>query len=452
MTNVLSKDQPGSLAPAHSPTVRRTVVVGLTVLALGAVPWASTSASSTAASSTSAIPNRAPKPAPSAAVINDWSETAVAVVQTDAKRPGPEQFLWYGFVDAAVYNAVVGIEGRYAEYKWHERGPRSASSEAAAAAAAHRVLLTYFPASQSRLDAAYTASLAKIPDGKAEDDGVRFGERAASRIIHLRENDGRGAPVTYDKPPAPGVWRSTLPANAPMVDPWLAKVRPMLLGSSDQFRPGPPPALTSKAYTKDFAEVKAMGAKTGSARNAAQTETGRFFSDVLPVQFQAAYRGYVQRHGLDIVEAARLFAATGTATADAAITAWDSKLNYGQWRPITAIQLADTDGNPATAPDPSWLPLLDTPPYPDYISGHCINDGAVMRLLSRLTGGDIDFRISSAVTGTTRTYTSEKDYNRDVINARVWGGVHLRTSDVVANKVGGRIGEWALDHYFKPLR
>ncbi|MCT9080927.1 vanadium-dependent haloperoxidase [Streptomyces fulvoviolaceus] len=406
------------------------------------MPWAASAAAPQQPTARTASPQ----------VILDWSETAVATVHTDAKRPVPEQLLWYGFVSAAVYNAVVGIEGRYTPYKWHERGPRGASSEAAAAAAAHRVLLTYFPASQARLDAALTASLAKIPDGRAEDKGVAFGERAAARIVQLRENDGRGAPVTYDRPPAPGVWRPTLPANAPFAVPWLGQVRPMLLDSPDQFLPGAPPTLTSKAYTREFAEVKAVGARTGSTRTAQQTETARFFSDALPLQVQAANRGYVQRHGLGIVDAARLFAATGTAMADATITGWNAKFTYAQWRPITAIQLADTDGNPATAADPSWLPLLDTPPYPDWVSGHNVNDGAVMSVLNRLTGGDIDFRISSAVTGTSRTYTSAADYNRDVIDARVWGGLHFRSSDVVANRTGGRIGSYALAHYFKPIK
>ncbi|MFJ9006983.1 vanadium-dependent haloperoxidase [Streptomyces canus] len=424
----------------RNPTPHALVLLtGLVALALGTVP---------ATATTSAAPHHRT----SAGVILDWSETAVATVHTDARRPAAEQFLWYGFVDAAVYNAVVGIEGRYTEYKWHERGPRKASAEAAAAAAAHKVLLTYFPASKARLDTAYTVSLANIPDGKAEKQGVRFGERAADRIIELRRNDGRGAPVTYDKAPAPGIWRPTAPANAPFAVPWLAKVRPLLVGSPDRFLPGPPPALTSRTYTRDFAEVKAVGARNSTTRTATQTETARFFSDVLPVQFQAAYRGYTARHGLDLGDAARLFAATGTATADAAITAWNSKLTYGQWRPITAIQLADTDGNPSTAPDPSWLPLLDTPPYPDWVSGHNINDGAVMAVLNRLTGGDVDFRISSAVTGTTRTYGSAAAYNRDVIDARVWGGLHFRSSDVVANRTGGRIGSWAMDHYFRPLR
>ncbi|MGW2521242.1 hypothetical protein ACWC09_30355 [Streptomyces sp. NPDC001617] len=155
---IVAKDLYGPLAPPRSRTVRRTLLVGLTVLALGALPWAA------AGSTTAAHPAT-----PGAGVITDWSETAVAVVNTDAKRPPAEQTLWYGFVDAAVYDAVVGIEGRYAEYKWHVRGPRHASPEAAAAAAAHRVLLTYFPASQARIDSAYTASLAKIPDGRAEE-------------------------------------------------------------------------------------------------------------------------------------------------------------------------------------------------------------------------------------------------------------------------------------------
>ncbi|WP_405543490.1 vanadium-dependent haloperoxidase [Streptomyces phaeochromogenes] len=430
-------------APPPSRTVRRSLVVGLTALALGALPWAPTAAT--------ASPDRAPARVPGAEVITDWSETAAAVVSVDAGRPTAEPFLWYGFVSAAVYNAVVGIEGRYTPYKWHQRGPRAASSEAAAAAAARRVLLTYFPASKARIDTAYTASLARIPDGKAEDRGVRFGERAAARIVELRENDGRENPVTYDKEPAPGVWRPTPPGFRPFVNPWLGKLRPMLFDSPDRFMPGPPPALTSKRYARDFAEVKSMGARNSPGRTARQTETARFFSDPLPQQLQAAYRDHTARHGLDIVEAARLFAAANTASADATITTWNSKFTHALWRPITAIRLAETDGNPATEADPSWEPLLNTPPYPEFIGGHCANDGAVMAVLDRLTGGDIDLRVSSAVTGTTRTYTRSADYNRDVINARIWGGIHFRTADVVGNRIGRHIGNWALDRYFTPM-
>ncbi|MGI5457991.1 vanadium-dependent haloperoxidase [Streptomyces sp. CA-249302] len=420
--------------------LRRTFAVGLTALALAALPWAPEAATA------------APRPVPGSGVVNDWNKTAVDVVFGDAKRPTAEPFLWYGFVQAAVYNAVVGIEGRYAEYKWDVRGPRNASSEAAAAAAARRVLLTYFPASRKRIDAAYTASLGKIPDGKAERAGVAFGEKAARRIIQLREHDGRDAEVAFDPKPAPGVWRPAPPNYSPAVNPWLGKVRPMTFGSPDKFLPGPPPALTSERYARDLAETKAVGGKNSSERSPYGTETALFFSDPLPQQLQAGYRDHVARHRLDIVEAARLFAALNTAAADATITTWNAKFGYAFWRPIHAIRLADTDGNPATEADPSWEPLLNTPPYPEYIGGHCANDGAVMAVLDRLTGGDIDLRLHSAVTGTTRTYTSARDYNHDVINARIWSGIHFRTADVVGNRIGRRIGHWTLDHYFQPLR
>ncbi|MEU6356407.1 vanadium-dependent haloperoxidase [Streptomyces sp. NPDC047072] len=415
----------------------RALTTVLSALALTALPWAAT-------------PSRA-APEPSAAVITDWSRTAMDVVAVDAQRPTAEPFLWYGFVSTAVYNAVVGIEGRYAPYKWHAHGPREASSEAAAAAAARKVLLTYFPASKRRIETAYAASLAKIPDGRAEKQGVRFGERAADRIIALRENDGRGAEVPFDPKPAPGVWRPAPPSYSPAVNPWLGKVRPMTFDDPARFVPGPPPALTSKRYARDLAEVKAVGARNSTARTPWQTETALFFSDPLPQQLQRAYADHVTRHKLDIVDAARLFAAANTAAADATITTWNAKFGYAFWRPVHAVRLADTDSNPATEADPAWEPLLRTPPYPEYIGGHCANDGAVMAVLDGLTGGDIDLRVSSAVTGTTRTYTRAADFNRDVIGARIWSGIHFRTADVVGNEVGRRIGERTLERYFRPL-
>ncbi|MEU6378540.1 vanadium-dependent haloperoxidase [Streptomyces sp. NPDC046909] len=423
-----------------SRTLRRALLAGLTGL---------TALSLAAAPSASAAD---PGETPNAEVITDWNLTAVQVVADDAKRPTAEPFLWYGFVSAAVYNAVVGIEGRYAEYKWDVRGPRHASSEAAAAAAAHRVLLTYFPKSQARIDAAYADSLAKIPDGTAEDQGVRFGERAAERIIELREDDGRDSQVAFSPTPGPGVWQPAPPDYRPAAIPWLSKVRPMTFDSPEEFVPGPPPALTSATYTKDFAEVKAVGKKDSATRTAWQTETALFFSHPLPQQLQAGYRDYTERHELDIVDAARYFAAANVASADATITTWSSKFGYAFWRPVTAVRQADTDGNPDTTADPNWLPLLNTPPYPEYMGGHCANDGAVMAVLDRLTGGDIDLRLSSTPTGTTRTYTNSADYNRDVIDARVWSGIHFRTADLVGNAVGRDIGNRALDHYFRPLR
>jgi hypothetical protein len=396
-----------------------------------------------------------PKPAADPRVITDWNATAVATIVTDAGKANAEAFLWYAFVQAAVNNAVVGITERYELYKWNATAPEGASPEAAAAAAAHRVLLTYFPASQARLDTQLAASLEQIADGPAERKGIRYGERAANRIINLRADDGRFADVTFDKPLAPGVWRPTPPGFAPFFDPWLAKVRPLLLRSPSQFRPGPPPALTSKKYTREFAEVRDYGVKTGSLRTPMQTETALFFSDIPIGPLQASLRDLVTRRQMDISDSARLFAAVDMSIADAISVSWDSKLHFGFWRPVTAIQLADDDGNPETDAVPNWESLVVAPPYPEYASALTSNIGALSQTLSRLLGrGRVDLNITSAAAGLpgppiTRHYEFADDLIRDAIDARVWSGIHFRTADVVGIRLGKKVSNWALDHYFQ---
>ncbi|MDX2814461.1 vanadium-dependent haloperoxidase [Streptomyces sp. PA03-5A] len=395
------------------------------------------------------------EPAADPAAIREWNAIATDVIGTSLgpTRPSGQAVVWHGFVSVAVYNAVVGIEGRYAPYKWHARGPAGASPEAAAVTAAHHVLLSDFPASRTLLDTAYADSLARIPDGNAKRQGVAFGARAADRVIQLRQGDGRFAAVDFTTPPTPGVWRPTLPGNLPFIDTWLARLRPLLLASPSQFRPGPPPALTSARYARDVNEVRTMGARTGSPRTAPQTETALFFGGNLAVQLQAAFRDHSARHGLDIADTARLFAAANSAATDAVITAWDAKLHYGSWRPITAVQLAGTDGNPATEPDPLWQPLLVTPPHPDHISGHAAVAGAVAQTLTGLLGTTrIDLTFTSDATGTTRHYDDAVQLNQDMIDARVWAGIHTRTADTAGCLAGARVGLWALTHYFQPLR
>ncbi|MEV5173366.1 vanadium-dependent haloperoxidase [Streptomyces flaveolus] len=388
-----------------------------------------------------------------AAVVREWNAIATDTITTSlGPRPSGQVAIWEGFVSVAVYNAVVGIEGGYDLYKWHGRGPAGASSAAAAATAAHDVLLTYFPAFEERLDAAYADSLTALPAGRARDRGVDYGKRAAARVIELREGDGRFADVPFTASPAPGVWRPTPPAFQPFIDTWLARLRPLLLVSPRQFRPGAPPALSSAAYAEDVQELKVMGAKTGSGRSARQTETALFFSGNLVEQVQTAVRDHAARHRLGIAETARLFAAVNASATDAVVTAWDSKLHYGSWRPITAIRLADTDGNPATTADPAWEPLLPTPPHPDHVAGHTTVAAAVVRALTGVLGTSrIDLRVHSDVTGTTRFYGSAEDLDRDVVDARVWGGVHSRTADVAGCRAGTRVAAWALDHYFRPV-
>jgi hypothetical protein len=397
-----------------------------------------------------------PKGAANAAVITDWNATAVATIVTDAGKGNAEGILWYSFVQAAVYNAVVGITHRYQLYEWDRSGPSAASPEAAAAAAAHRVLLTYFPASATRLDTAYTASLARVPNGVAKKLGIRYGELAAARIIELRTGDGRNAAVGVAPPLVAGDWRPTPPANAPMFDPWLSQVRPLTMTSPDQFRPGSPPGLTSPTYTTEFNEVKAYGSKTGSSRSALQTETAMFFSDIAVGPLQGALRELATRRALDISVSARLFAAADLSAADAIIAAWDGKVHFHWWRPITAIRLAADDGNDDTAADTLWEPLITTPPYPDYPSGLCNVMASVARSVTRVLGdGTIDLNITSVAAGTpgsplTRHYATAADLNADAINARIWSGIHFRTADVVASQMGTHVADWALDHYFQP--
>jgi hypothetical protein len=403
-----------------------------------------------------------PVPAADAGVIATWNEIAVYTITKPVAQGGrganAEAFIWYAFVHAAMYNAVVGITHEYELYKWHVRGPAIASPEAAAAVAAHDVLMEYFGANATiaaSLDASLQASLAQIPDGVSETLGIRFGERAADRVIELRADDGRFAPVVFNPPQplAPGVWRPTPMANAAFFDPWLGQLEPLVLDTASQFRPGPPPAIASDLYVAEFNEVRDYGSKTSTVRTPEQTQLALFVNDIPVIPIQTALRDLVNRRDLDISASARLFAAVDLSIADAIIATWDGKLVYGWWRPITAIREADTDGNPATTGVPGWEPLLNTPPYPDWPSGLSGVVGALSATLSRLNpDGRIDLTTTPPATGLTRHYDNGDDLQQDVIHARVYSGIHFHTADVVGAAMGVQVGNWALDHYFAPVK
>ncbi|CAL9619313.1 hypothetical protein SUDANB38_05842 [Streptomyces sp. enrichment culture] len=388
-----------------------------------------------------------PRQESTGSVIAEWAGRVSGTVDPEGVLRAPDEAVWHAYVSLAMYNAVVGVEGRYAPYRWQARAPQGASAEAAAATAAYEVLVTGFPKAGPALETAWKASLAKVPDGPAEQAGVAFGQRAARHIVKLRANDGRGASVPFTPAPAPGVWRPTPPQYEGFATAWIGRLRPFLMEEPGQFRPGPPPALTSSQYARDLAEVQAYGARTGSLRSAGQTETARF---VARVEIQQALGDHAARHGFDITETARLYAVANTVITDAMIAAWDAKLHYGTWRPITAIREADTDGNPATRADPAWEPLLTTPAHPDYLSGHATWAGALMRALEELFGTSrVDLYIHSAGTGTTRHYEYAADYVRDVVDARVWAGIHTRTADVVGSHTGEKVAAWSLRRYFQ---
>jgi hypothetical protein len=386
-------------------------------------------------------------------VINRWNKIGVDLI-VGTIGGNAKAFNYFAYEQAAVYNAVVGITRRYQLYQWSRLGPRAASPAAAAAAAAHRILVHYFPGSATTLNASYAATLAKLPlAGKAA--GKRYGEAAAANIIELRAHDGLNDPsVTFTVGSGPGAWQPQ--PGQTFLAPWLSEVHPFTLNSTDQFDPGPPLVLSSPQWVTEFNEVKAKGSLTGSTRTATETQTARFFFDIAFAPLQAGLRDLASRHHLDISNSARMFAAVDMSVADAVGAVWKSKVQYGFWRPITAIRT--DDGNTSTAQDPTWTPLIPTPPYPDWVSGLSGVIGAYSRALQRTIGADIDVRITSPGTAAggpanvpiPRTYHSAAALNADVINARVWSGIHFRSADILGSRLGTSVANWALNHNFGP--
>ncbi len=379
-----------------------------------------------------------------------WNLVASQVTGIDAALPAALMSIPMSYVQSAVYNAVAGVEGGRPLYDWEARGPRCASADAAAASAARTVLLHYFPSSVARVGPAFDAAMAAVPDGRAKVDGLAFGQRAAEHILDLRAGDGWQASVPYTVTPAPGVWEPTPPAYAPVLAAWLGRMKPFFAGRPDQFRPGSPPRLTSARYARDVQEVADLGSSTSTTRTPEQTEIARFFGGNLTDQLNAGYRDHITRHHLDAGAASLYLAVANMAQSDAVIGAWDAKLHYSFWRPITAIRLADTDGNARTTADPTWTPLLTTPPFPDYVSAHTVVMGSVTTALGRLERtGHVDLNLPSAVTGTVRHYETGEQLRADGIGARVWAGIHFRNSDEVGDRMGARLGAWIGSHYLR---
>lgn len=386
-----------------------------------------------------------------ASVVTTWNEIADRTIFTENAKTISESGLYFGFVHLAMYDAVVAIRGGYQPYAYHRVADPAASPEAAAVTAAYDVLRHYFPASATNLAADYADSMAAIPNGRAKIRGRLVGTSAAATLIRVRLGDGRNADITLDVEPAPGVWRPTPPAFAPMIVPWLGFVDPLVLASDTQLQGRHPDALDSAAYARDYAEVRAYGAREGSLRTQAQTDTALFYTDNAVRQYQTALRAQVTDRGLGLLDSARAFALLGSATADAEISCWRSKYDYAYWRPITAITLGDTDGNPATTADPIWLPLVDTPPYPEYTSGHACITGAATGTFSYLFGADaIDLDVYSAVAGASRHYDTAGALDTQTMNARIWLGLHFRKAMTDGNRQGHRSADWASTHAFQP--
>ena len=389
-----------------------------------------------------------------AAVITNWNQIAVTTLANTVVPPGgaPTHFIYFAITHLAMHNAVNGITGEYELYQWDRHANRSASPEAAAAAAAHRILSNYFPAQAGTLQTHLDASLAGIPNNARKTRGIAFGVAAANHIIALRTGDGRHASVSVPSPVDAGDWRPTPPGFVGFGSAWIGGVRPLALDSYDRFDPGAPPPITgpgSETYVEEYNEVKAYGEFESDVRTPEQTQTALFFSDAGIGPMQAALRAHATNHRLDISDSARLFAALETSIAESAGTIWNAKLQYLWWRPVTAIQMGDADGNELTEGDATWMPRITTPPYPDWPSGLCGVVGAVTTVLTRIQG-TVDLSITSAAAGETRYFASKEDLAGPAVDARVWSGIHFRTADEVSIDIGTNVANYVLDRYFAP--
>jgi hypothetical protein len=397
------------------------------------------------------IKAQAATPASPAAVIT-WNGIARRAAIQVAGQSTAHAMASIAFVQAAVYDAVVAIEGGYRPYQVRLAQLPHASPDAAVATAAHHVLVHYFPAQQAALDADYAAALAAIPEGAPKAAGIMVGESAAAGIIARRQGDGLGADIGFTMPaPAPGAWQ--LPEGQNPMTPWASKLRPFMLRSPDQFRSDAPLAFSKRAWAEDFNEIKAIGRLDSPTRTAEQTDIARFWTTNPVVQYNVAFEKIATDRGLDALQAARLFAMGNLVGADALIACFDAKYTYLFWRPQYAIALGDSDGNPATVGDPTWKPLLGSPPHPEYPSGHGCLTGAEAEVFTAFFGND---RIEIDLTSTApnllqpqRHYRHAADLTQEVMNARIWGGIHFRDATVKGAEMGRKVAKWTLKRYFQ---
>jgi hypothetical protein len=396
-------------------------------------------------------------------VVTEWNAFTAQVIAS-SNHTGPAVLIDFAMVHAAMHDAVQAIDGRYRPYRTAIAGA-SGSPIAAAAKAARDVLVQRFPSQTAAIESRYLASLAA--NGLAPDDpGVAAGAEAAAGIIAFRAGDG-AFPSSF--PPFVGndeigSWRPTPsylpgapPAFSPMAVPWLAGVRPFLVNSASQFRARPAPALDSREYAIDFEEVKAIGSSNSTVRTQEQTDAAYFWSDNTPIQWNRCLRGISAMYVDDLGDNARLFALATMSSADALITAWESKIHYNVWRPMTAIHEAEHDGNPATEADPDWKPLINNPNYPDYTSGANALTGAMTRTLRLVLGRDeVPLTLSSNAAilppeKRTRSFAKISDVADEVVEARIYLGIHFRFADTEARRQGERAAQWGFAHYLKPV-
>jgi hypothetical protein len=386
-----------------------------------------------------------------------------------------EGLIYMAYASAAVYDAVVAIEGGFEPYGPAITAPAGASIDAAVAEAAYRTLLNYFPLQAGNLGVLYTEALGLIDDGTAKIDGQAVGLAAATNIITLRSGDGRMTPIGVTSsfptlPPGPGVWRLTPPFAAPQV-PWVGNVRRFVLQSVDQFLPDRPPSLQGDEWVEAFNEIKAYGEATSNVRSDEQTQVAKFWSANVIRQYNRVGRDIAGARGLSLLETARLAAMVNLVGADALMSALQAKYHYLFWRPVTAIDpsavTADgfgpvpgyDDGNPSTVEQAGWRPLLTTPNHPEYPAAHGVITSAMAEVFRTFLGtNQIGLDIHGFDPGgpagnlnAVRHFDMPKDLRHEIIDARLWAGLHYRFSSVAGVVLGRKVAEFDLRHAFRPV-
>jgi hypothetical protein len=381
--------------------------------------------------------------------ITDWNNVMLDAIRANSMSPLPASRI-LAAMHTGMYDAVNSIARTHQPYHVDLTADPGTSREAAAAQAAHRVLSGMLPVSQAAYDAALANSLSNVPDGPGKTAGIALGNSVGAEILALRANDGASAVVPYTPGSAPGEWRPTPPANAPAAAPQWGNVTPWAMTSPSQFRnPDGPPALDSAEYTAAFNEVKAIGSATSATRTLDQSNIAHFWAGPTGTSTPTGHWNRIaqtvaESQGNTLEENARLFALLNMAEADAAISSWDNKYVYNDWRPLTAIREAATDGNPDTEADPNWSSFITTPNHPSYTSGHSTVSSAAAAVLGNFFGTD-NITFTSSAEGFVvpdRTFTSFSQAAMEAADSRLYAGIHWSYDNA-----DGLTGGTALGHY-----
>jgi hypothetical protein len=364
-------------------------------------------------------------------VITDWNDRSAALI-AEARLGTPPAVRVMALVQTAAYAAV------------RDAGTAPQAADAAVAAAHRSTLTQLLPAAQkASIETAFQAAMATVPDDAARAAHLAVGERAAQRVLNERAGEMPRTPDTYRPHTTPGRY---VPTVAPAVPQWPQR-KPWLLERTDQFRPGPPPPLTSERWARDFNEIKSLGRRDSTQRSVEQTEMGRFWDYSAPAIYHGVVRSVALQPGRDVLANARLYATVAQAMDDALMAVMDAKYSHNFWRPVTAIRNGDIDGHDGTERDPAWTPLIDTPMHPEYPCAHCVLAGTVGSvILAESRGRTLPVLSTSSATaqGATRRWATPEAFMQEVALARIVAGVHYRNSTEVGLAMGRRIGEWAV--------